>query len=30
LGDIFGKAAKSATTTATRKITQEILKGLLK
>ena len=30
LGDIFGKAAKTATTTATRKITQEILKGLLK
>ena len=30
VGDIFGKAAKSATTTATRKITQEILKGLLK
>ena len=30
VGDIFGKAAKSATTTATRKITQEILKGLFK
>ncbi len=30
VGDIVGKAAKSATTTATRKITQEILKGLFK
>ena len=30
VGDVFGKAAKSATTTATRKITQEILKGLFK
>ena len=30
VGDVLGKAAKSATTTATRKITQEILKGLFK